>query len=66
MAKKKAKRPRRKPAGKAGTWFGVVIDGKRTPFYLTSIRDAKTEAAALRKQGYKVAVYNQDTNRIVR
>ena len=67
MAKKARKKPRKKPARKTGNaWYGVVIDGKRTPFYLTSLRDAKSEAASLRKQGYKVAVYNQDTNRIVK
>ena len=62
-SKKRVAKSAKKPAP---SWFGLVIDGKRTPYGLPSLEDAQLEAAALGKQGYKVAIYDQDTGRIVK
>jgi hypothetical protein len=50
----------------AATWFGISIDGKRVPYTLPSVEDAATVAKGLREQGHKVAIYDQQTNRIVK
>jgi len=66
-AAKRKKRPaKRKKKAPADVWFGLVINGKRTPFSLPTIEDAVAIGAGLRDQGYKIAIYNQDTDRIVR
>ncbi|MGH6968046.1 MAG: hypothetical protein ACREEL_09350 [Stellaceae bacterium] len=63
-AKQREKQLRRKRSKEA--WFGLVIDGNRTPFSLPSVEEAAAAAAGLREQGHAVAIYDQDTNRIVR
>ena len=72
IAKKIARKPAAKRAKKArrstlpASWFGLVIDGKRVPYSLASVEDARIEAAALEDQGYKVAIYDQDSGKIVK
>jgi hypothetical protein len=50
----------------APAWYGIVIDGKRVPYTLPSVADAEAAAAGLREQGHKVAIYDQDTNQVVK
>jgi hypothetical protein len=63
-AKKRTKKPVKKKS--APTWYGIVIDGKRVPFSLPSMTDARATAAGLKDQGYKVAIYDMETGRIVK
>ncbi len=62
-ARKSARKRARKPAYVA---FGLVINGVRTPLGVPSMRDARAAASGLVEQGCKVAIYNQDTNKIVK
>jgi len=62
--KKRPKAPAKKKS--AQPWYGIVIDGKRVPFNLPSMTDARATAAGLKDQGYKVAIYDMDTGRIVK
>lgn len=71
MPKKAAKKSAGKRAGKrAGksdyVAFGLIINGSRTPLGVPSMRDAQAAASGLVGQGCKVAIYNQDTNKIVK
>jgi hypothetical protein len=68
-AKNRVKKPsKKKPAQKKSgqAWYGIVIDGKRVPFSLPSVTDARATAAGLKDQGYKVAIYDMETGRIVK
>jgi hypothetical protein len=67
MPKKFAKKSARKRAKKSEyLGFGLVINGSRTPLSIPSMEDAQAAASGLVEQGCKVAIYNQDTNKIVK
>src|SRR5487761_1557461 len=59
--------PAAQPAkSSAPAWYGIVIDGKRVPYTLPSVAEAEAAAIGLREQGHKVAIYDQDTNQVVK
>ena len=62
-ARKSAGKRARKPAYVA---FGLIINGSRTPLGVPTMSDARAAAAGLVEQGCKVAIYNQDTGKIVK
>jgi hypothetical protein len=46
--------------------FGIIIDGKRTAHTVPSIEDAEDMARHLCEPGHQMAIYDQDTNKIVK
>lgn len=67
VAKAAAPAPAAQPAkSSAPAWYGIVIDGKRVPYTLPSVAEAEAAAIGLREQGHKVAIYDQDTNQVVK
>lgn len=50
----------------AQTRYGIIIDGKRTSYTLPSVAAAEAVAVGLREHGHKVAIYDQETNQIVK
>jgi len=67
MPKKSARKSAGKRARKSAyVAFGLVINGSRTPLGVPSMKDARAAAAGLVEQGCKVAIYNQDTDKIVK
>jgi hypothetical protein len=67
MPKKSAKKSAGKRAKESGNvWYGLIINRSRTPLSVPTIEDAQAAAAGLIEQGCKVAIYNQDTNKIVK
>jgi len=68
MPKKSARKSAGKRAGKPSAYvaFGLIINGSKTPLGVPSMKDARAAAAGLIEQGCKVAIYNQDTDKIVK
>lgn len=50
----------------AEAWFGIIIDGRRIPYTLPSLEDAAATALGLRERGHTVAIYDQETDKIVK
>jgi hypothetical protein len=67
MPKKTAKKVAAKRAGKSDyVGFGLVINGSRTPLRVPTMEGAEAAAVGLVEQGCKVAIYDQDTDKIVK
>lgn len=62
-AKKGARTPTKRAAE---AWFGIIIDGRRIPYTLPSVEDAEATALGLRERGHSVAIYDQETDKVVK
>jgi len=71
LAGKPAKKSAQKSAPKKATppaniWYGLIVNGSRIPMNLPSIKDAEAPVSGLKQQGCELAVYDQDSGKIVK
>lgn len=65
-SKQRAKSKRARSTTVTEFGYGLVIDGDRTPISVPTVEDAEAAAEGLKNQGHTVAIYNEDTNEIVK